>query len=178
MNKQFFQDNEANDYNLLALFNHKTKCFSDLIKAPEKAHFDASGTTLHRDFHIELKSRNAVILPNGQISGTTAPKEGEEPRSYVSEGIMIEEHKLLDLLLDHTMYGKEPLYINLMENGDIVIFNLSRLKHRPKKVYKNNIYSKGYNRIETGGRLTLNIEDAAIYNKDGELIRRPGKEIS
>lgn len=72
--------------------------------------------------------------------------------------------------------GLTPLYINFLQDGYIIIFNLANLKKRPEKSTTKNIKSKGYNKFEMAKRQGLYLSDAAIYNKDFKLIKRAGEE--
>lgn len=166
MNKSFFEDNESRDYEKLVEWNKKTNSFKFVEKAEDKLHYDASATTFNRDFIIELKNRNAALYGQSSISGQTGTGKG-----YVADTLFIEQHKLADLLLDYVVKGVEPLYINFLEDGNVIVFNLAKLKNRPQKVRKTNIYSKGYERREEGTRFCLDIKDGIIYNEKGDVIR-------
>lgn len=155
MNKEYGSTNEENDYKLLEEFNKFLK-LEDLGRCPSNAATDASGhTTDGRYVNIELKRRFIDI-------GT-----------YSS--IYLETHKCGDMLLDYVVDNKIPLYINFLDDGYVVTFNLAELKHRPKKVEKK-IYSKLYDGFEIAKRVELLIEDAWVYQKINDsykLLQKP-----
>lgn len=167
-NKEYFDKNEENDMKLLYDFNLHTNLFSGLAPA-EYSHFaDATAYTVSRlgekrKFNIEIKRRNAVLLQSGKISG----------RTFLDDTIMIESHKLADLLLDG-INGYEGLYINFLDNNVVIIYNLQRIKTRPKSM-KKVIKSGGYNSYEIASRQGLYIKDAAIY-KDYKIVKKIGEE--
>ena len=171
MNKEYAIDNEKTDFELMTQFNDYLNLV-ELGQCPEKWHSDASGYTRDgRYINIELKQRNQVLLKNLTISGQT--KEG---KTYTASTIYAEAHKCGDLLLDYVCEQKEPLYINFLLNDIVIVYNLSRLKHRPNKVGKR-IYSKLYEGFELAKREELEIKDAFIYKKEEnneyKLIHRP-----
>lgn len=170
-----FIQNEKNDWELLKTFNEVTGLFDELKQTEEKYHTDATGYSINklgetRYFNIELKYRNLNLLENGKISGAT--EKGE----FIDDTIFIESHKVADMLLD-TINGLEPLYINFLADGNIIIFNLNRLTTRPKKTGTMNIKSKGYGKFEIAKREGLYLKDAAIFNKNGKLIKRSGEDF-
>ena len=155
MDKVYSREYEDNDYELLQDFNKVLK-LTELGRCPENDATDASGyTTDGRLINIELKRRNINI------------------DTYKS--IYIESHKVGDMLLDYVCDKKIPLYINFLDNGYVVVYNLAELKTRPKKVVKN-IYSKLYQGFEIAKREELYIKDAWIYQKNNDtykLIHKP-----
>ena len=154
MNKQYGKTNEELDYKMLEHFNSILK-LKDLGRTPEMHHTDASGYSNNKYINIELKRRNVNI------------------NTYKT--LYIEAHKAGDLLLDFVIEGKIPLYINFLQDGYVVVFNLSELKHRPEKVSKR-IESKLYEGFELAKREELLIEDAWIYkleNNEYKLMRKP-----
>lgn len=164
MDKFFFESNEIIDYDKLVKFNNETHIFDNIGQTPSKHYFDASGNTYDRCFSIELKSRNITLLDDGSISGCT-----NDGRTYTDKGIIIEAHKLADLVVEG-MFGHEPLYINFLEDDTVLIFNLSKIRHKPSRKANMKISSRGYGYMELGHRHFLNINDAAIY-KHGKLIK-------
>lgn len=175
-NTDFFDENEKVDIEKLAAFNELTGLFDCISKAPEKHHTDASAFTTNkfgetRCFNIELKNRNLNLLPDGRISGCT--KNGKE---FFDTTIFIEAHKVADMLLDEII-GLEPLYINFLLDGHVVIYHLSKLKKRPFKTGTMNIRSKGYNKFEIAKRQSLYLTDAVIYDKNGNLIKKMGEDF-
>ena len=170
-----FKENEANDWKLFENFNEITGLFSHIKRAEEKFHTDGTGYTTNkfgetRYFNIELKYRNLNLLDNGKISGAT--EKGE----FIEDTIFIESHKAADMLFD-TINGLEPLYINFLSDGNVLIFNLQRLTERPKKTGTMNIKSKGYGKFEIAKRQGLYLKDAAIYDKDYNLIKKSGEDF-
>ena len=155
MNRDYAFKKEDEDYLLLKDFNKVLK-LTELGKCPEKYTTDASGyTTDGRYLNIELKSRDIDI--------------------NTFSSLFIEAHKAGDMLLDYVCEDKIPLYINFLNNGYVVLYNLSRLKHRPKKVFKK-AYSKLYEGFELSKREELLVSDAWIYqkiNNEYKLIHKP-----
>lgn len=175
MDKEFFHENELNDFNLLKQFNDSTGLFEELSETKEKHHTDATGRTTNKFgeskyWNIELKYRNLNLLDDGRISGAT------ERGSFFDETIFIESHKVADMLLD-SIEGLIPLYINFLSDGHIIIFNLNNLRKRPKKTGTLNIRSKGYGKFEIAKRQGLYLTDAAIYDRDYKLIKRAGEDF-
>ena len=155
MNKEYGKTNENLDYEMLQNFNTVLK-LKDLGRTPELYHTDASGySNSNKYINIELKRRNVNI------------------NTYKT--LYIEAHKAGDLLLDFVIEGKIPLYINFLQDGHVVVFNLAELKHRPEKIAKR-IESKLYEGFELAKREELLIEDAWIYkleNNQYKLIHKP-----
>lgn len=158
MNTKFAQQKENDCYEKLMDFNAHLSLI-DLGRCPEKYHTDASGYTFDgRYLNIELKDRDMNLLDDFRLSGETNGK------SYYAEDLFIESHKIADMLLDYTVEGKVPLYINFINDNTIILYNLATLKHRPKKVSKR-IKSELYNGFELGKRQCLHMDDAWIYKK-------------
>lgn len=155
MNIEYGVTNEENDYELLLDFNSVLK-LTELGKCPEKYTTDASGyTTDGRYINLELKRRNINI--------------------NTFNSIYIESHKAGDMLLDYVCEKKIPLYINFLNDGHVVVYNLAELKHRPKKVAKR-IYSELYEGFELAKREELQLDDAFIYKKENnvyKLVHKP-----
>lgn len=169
--REFFNSNEANDLKKLNDFNNAINLFTSITPAKEKHYCDASGKTSDRIFNIELKNRNQIITSNGKISGCS-----QNGKVYIDETIFVEDHKLSDMILDYITEGIEPLYINFLSNGWVIIFNLSKLTLRPKKYLNMKINSKGYQSMEFGNRQGLYLKDAAIYDNNYKLIKKAGEE--
>jgi hypothetical protein len=164
MNRDYAFKKEDEDYILLKDFNKVLK-LSDLGQTPKYSTSDASGTSLNRYINIELKRRNQTLTKDFKISGET----------YTADTVYLESHKAGDLLLDFVCEDKIPLYINFLNEGYVLLFNLSKLKHRPKKVCKK-IYSKLYQGFELAKREELLVSDAWIYkriNNEYKLIHKP-----
>ena len=164
MNRDYAFKKEDEDYILLKDFNKVLK-LSDLGQTPKYSTSDASGTSLNRYINIELKRRNQTLTKDFKISGET----------YTADTVYLESHKAGDLLLDYVCEDKIPLYINFLNDGYVLLFNLSKLKHRPKKVCKK-IYSKLYQGFELAKREELLVSDAWIYkriNNEYKLIHKP-----
>lgn len=174
MDKDFFRKSEKECWDNLIKFQNDYNVFADITRTADKHHADATGYTVNklgekRNFNIELKNRNQILLDNGAVSGTN-----ENGGGYIGETIMIESHKVADLLLDNII-GLEPLYVNFLLDGSILVFNLNKLTKRPYKSDRQNIKSKGYEKFEMAKRQYMYIVDAAIY-KDGKLIKKAGEE--
>lgn len=168
MNQKVFDKSELADWDELVQFNNNCVLFNYIEAMPKKHHSDASGYTVNkmgekRKFNIEIKNRKQVLTDGGIISGET----------YTADTVMIESHKVADLLLDNII-GLEPLYVNFLNNC-VIIFNLNKLTVRPEKSNVMNIKSSGYGKFEMAKRLFLSLKDAAIY-KDNKLIKKPGEE--
>ncbi|MBP5421127.1 MAG: hypothetical protein J6Y78_01665 [Paludibacteraceae bacterium] len=164
MNKEYFKENEKSDYQKLVDFNKKKNLFKDLNQTPEKHYYDASGRTKDGQIAIiELKSRNAILTDENIVSSST----------FQSNDLFIEDHKFTDIVLDAISFGYKPLYFNFLEDGHTIIFNLLKLKRRPKRYNRIKIESKGYEKMEFASRQGLDIADSAIYDKDGKLIHKP-----
>lgn len=172
-NKEFFDESEKICWEKLKEFNEHTHIFNHIERTIGKHHSDATGYTTNRlgetrYFNIELKNRNLNTLDNNRISGET------EHGCYTGSTVIIESHKVASLLLDNII-GLEPLYINFMQDGSTLIFNLNKLSKRPLESDTKNILSKGYNKFEMAKRQKLFVKDAAIYDKDYKLIKRAGE---
>ena len=154
MNKEYGKINENLDFEMLEHFNSLLK-LKDLGRTPELYHTDASGYSNNKYINIELKRRSVNL------------------NTYKT--LYIEAHKAGDLLLDYVIEGKIPLYVNFLQDGHVVVFNLAELKHRPEKVSKR-IESKLYEGFELAKREELLITDAWIYkleNNQYKLIHKP-----
>lgn len=175
-NTNFFDENEKVDIQKLEEFNRITKLFDYIEATPVKHHTDASGYTINkfgetRKFNIELKNRNLNLLSDGRISGCTSKGE-----SFFDNTIFIESHKAADMLFDE-ITGLEPLYINFLLDGHIIIHHLSKLTKRPHKTGTMNIRSRGYNKFEMAKRQGLYLKDAVIFDKDGNIIKKMGEDF-
>lgn len=174
MDNKYFKESEDKCWNKLLQFNEEYSIFNEVERAVDKWHSDGTGETVNklgekRKFNLELKTRNQILLDNGIVSGST------DKGGYTGDTIMIESHKIADLLLD-AIDGLEPLYINFLLDGSVLVFNLNRLTKRPKKSDNMNIKSRGYEKFEMAKRQYLYIVDAAIY-RDGKLIKKAGDEL-
>lgn len=147
MNEQYANTSEQQDYEKLQDLNRLLK-IRELGKRPDKDTTDASGYTQDgQEVNIELKTRNIGIS------------------TYKT--IYIENHKVADMLLDYTIDHKIPLYINFLNDDYVVVFNLAKLRHRPRKVNKR-IWSELYQAFEMAKREELRLEDAWIYQKQND----------
>lgn len=177
INEDFFKKSEKKCWEKLQEFNALTNVFDYLEKTIEKWHSDATGYTVNklgerRNFNIEMKNRNLNLLDDGKISGTT--KAGEP---FIDDNVFVESHKVADLLLDG-IEGLEGLYVNFLLDGHTLVWNLHKLKKRPFKSETLNIKSKGYNKFEVAKRQGLYLTDAAIFDKDGKLIKKAGQDFN
>lgn len=152
--KEYFETNEKNDLQMLYEFNYNTKLFQSIKPTEEKSQIDAIGKHKNREFAIELKHRYINL------------------EKYKS--IMIEDYKLAGMMLEYTINHREPLYINFLADGCVVIYNLAKLKTMPKQRITN-IKSEGYDKMQCQERrYLLDIKDAVIY-KDNNLIKTIGQ---
>lgn len=149
MNKEYFKQNEDNCYEKLLMLQDKLP-IDNIGRTPEKYHYDASGTTTLSgktyEFAIELKDRFNYSLESFNKFGS----------------IMIEAHKLSQLLLELIINNRIPFYINFTSDGYAIIYNVRKLKKYPTLRKFNNIQSKGYERRESGDRFMLDLHDAMI----------------
>ena len=156
MNQEYGLKNEEKDYILLKNFNKDILKLNELGRTPEHHHTDASGLTRDgQHINIELKYRNINI------------------NTYST--MFLESHKAADMLLDYVTLDYVPLYINFLQDGHVIVFNLAKLKHRPETVCKY-IKSKLYDGFELAKRQMLNMGDAYIYklkNNEYKLISKP-----
>ena len=108
-------------------------------------------------------------MDDGRLSGLSY-----DNRTYTADTEYIEAHKSTSMIFDYLYKHDEPLYVNFLKDGTIVLFNLTKLSDTPKK-QRVKIKSKGYEREEYEYRFFLPLKDAAIY-KNGQLIKRIGEE--
>jgi hypothetical protein len=150
----YFETNERQDLQLLYEFNYANKLFTWVMPTEPKSQIDAIAMKNNRNFAIEIKHR---LIPVSKY-----------------KSIMIEDYKYCELLQEYQFNGREPLYINFLHDA-VVIFNLSKLKQKPKLRIMN-IKSEGYDKVQyQERRYMLNLSDAVIY-KDNKLIKTIGEE--
>ena len=151
--KDYFETNEKNDLQLLYEFNYNTKLFQSIKPTEEKSQIDAIGKHKNREFAIELKHR---FINLGKY-----------------KSIMIEDYKFSGLMLEYIINHREPLYVNFLADGTVVIFNLNKLSTMPK-MRITDIKSEGYDKMQCQERrYLLDIKDAVIY-KDNLLFKPMG----
>lgn len=173
MDRNFAYGMEDKGYAKLEHFNRHFLHLQELARMPKNTPSgDASGiTTDGTEINIEIKVRNQNLLDNLIISGSSSS------HTYTADTIYIEAHKAGDMYLDYMIYGKEPIYINFLNDGYVVVYNLSRLKTRPNRVQKK-IWSKLYQNWENQIREELPLNEAFIYKWDGNnyiLVSKPNK---
>lgn len=175
-NENYFNVTENTDYIKLTVFNEQILHLNQIGQTPHKYHTDASGyTSTSRYFNMELKDRDVelVLTESGDyiIKGTS-----QYGKPYTANTLFIEQHKISSMMLDYVTLHQEPIYINFLKDGVVVVFNLSKLKRRPFSESKT-IKSRGYNKMEIGQREGLYLTDATIYKMDNnntyQLIKRP-----
>ena len=150
----YFKDNERQDLQLLYEFNYETKLFKWVMPTEPKSQIDAIAMKNNRNFAIEIKHR---MIPVSKY-----------------KSIMIEDYKYLELMMEKQFNNREPLYINFLHDA-VVIFNLSKLKDKPKLRIMN-IKSEGYDKVQyQERRYMLDLSDAVIF-KDNKLIKKMGEE--
>ena len=166
-NEEYSSHFEDKGYALLEDFNNAFLHLQGLGRTPYSHTTDASGyTTDGRYMNIELKIRRQRL---DEQSLTISAD------SYTADTIFIETHKVGDMLLDYLTLHQEPLYVNFLEDGIVVVYNLSRLSSRPRKTVKK-IYSNLYKAYELAKREELPIKEAYIYKRCGyayKLIHKP-----
>lgn len=150
----YFETNERQDLQLLYQFNYDNKLFTWVMPTAEKSQIDAIAMKNNRNFAIEIKHR---MIPVDKY-----------------KSIMIEDYKYLELMMEKQFNNREPLYINFLHDA-VVIFNLNKLKDKPKLRIMN-IKSEGYDKVQyQERRYMLDLTDACIY-KDNKLIKTIGEE--
>lgn len=133
---------EQNDLQLFYEFNEEHKLFDSITPTKPKEQFDAIAWHKQRTFAVELKHR---FIPINKYNT-----------------LFIEDYKFASLMLEYIVNKREPLYVNILHDA-IVIFNLNKLKHKPKMTIKN-IRSQGYEHMQMQERrFELNLQDAVIY---------------
>lgn len=165
----YFEEQERICHEKFTEWQDKTNFFDNTERMKKYHWSDESGTTNNTDFNIELKNRDQILCQSGRVSGTS--KNGGV---YKEDTLIIEAHKVADLLYDWIENGIEPLYMNFLENDVTIVFNLRKLKHPKKKRY-DTIQSKGYGSKEADYRFHLPLKDAAIY-KAGKLVKKSGED--
>ena len=143
MKEEYFDMNEKQDLQQLYEFNAKKHLFDSIKPNEYSAQIDATAKHKNREFAVEIKHR---LIPVSRY-----------------KTIMIEDYKYLELMLEYQFTGREPLYINFL-NDAVVIFNLNKLKNKPKlKIL--DIQSNGYDKLQKlERRYYLDINDAVIYD--------------
>ena len=141
--KEYFDMNEQQDLQQLYEFNYEKHLFDSITPCKYSAQIDATAKHKDRQFAVEIKHR---LMPKDKY-----------------KTIMIEDYKYLELMLEYQFTGREPLYINFL-NDCVVIFNLNKLKNKPKlKIL--DIQSNGYDKLQKlERRYYLDINDAVIYD--------------
>lgn len=159
IDRQYGWDFEDKGWKLLEDFNSKLN-LENLGRTPKNhPSGDASGTSFIGDVNIEIKVRDLDIDAN-ELTFTGHTSE----RQYTGNTIYIELHKFGDMMLDYMFDKKIPIYVNFLNDGYAVVFNLTRLKSRPKTVVKR-IWSNLYKSYENSRRVELPLSDAYIYKK-------------
>lgn len=151
--KEYFDTNERNDLQLLYEFNYNTKLFQSITPTKENSQIDAIGKRNNREFAIELKHRFINL------------------EKYKS--IMIEDYKLASMMLEYAINKREPLYVNFLADGTVVIFNLLKLSTMPKMRIQD-IKSDGYQKLQCQERRYLLPLDEAVIYKNNILVRKGG----
>lgn len=158
MEKNYFTQNEEKGWNLLNQLNDKYHYFKELTHSPSGTTWDVSGYTRDgRKVIIELKTRNAIMTPQNTVSGV----------NFNDNTLFIENNKFSILLMEHVVGGFIPLYINFLQDGNVIIHNLLKL-NKYREDHKTKIISRGYEKY--GGyerncfRLCLYLDDATIVH--------------
>lgn len=142
MNETYINQMEQNDLQLFYEFNEEHKLFDSITPTKPMEQFDAIAWHKTRTFAVELKHR---FIPINKYNT-----------------LFIEDYKFASLMLEYIVNKREPLYVNILHDA-IVIFNLNKLKHKPKMTIKN-IRSQGYEHMQMQERrFELNLQDAVIY---------------
>ena len=153
--KEYFDMNEKQDLQQLYEFNAVKHLFDSIKPSEEKAQIDCTAKHKNREFAVEIKHR---LIPVNKY-----------------KTIMIEPYKYLELKLEYVYNGREGLYINFLHDA-VVIFNIEKLKYRPKFTV-HNIRSGGYDAVQLNERrYHLDLRDAVIYKKENneyKLVQKP-----
>lgn len=148
--KDYFDTNEKQDLQLLYEFNYNTKLFQSIKPTEPKSQVDAIATKGKREFAVEIKHRFINL------------------EKYSS--IMIEDYKLAGMMLEYTINHREPLYVNFLADGTVVIFNLLKLSTMPKMRIQD-IKSNGYDKMQCQERRYLLPIDEAVIYKNNILVK-------
>lgn len=144
----YFEEKEKEDFTELTKLNEDVFHLNNIGRTPQLHHTDASGLTKDgRVINIELKQRDFDM--------------------YTYKTLYIDDHKCCNLLMDFVVLKYIPIYINFMTDDTAIVFNLSRLRKRPK-ITKQRTYSKGKQAYEYNDKQELYVEDAYIYKKDNK----------
>ena len=166
---------EKNGYERLKDFNSYLH-LKNLAKFEKGKYKDASGvTTTGQLVNVEHKIRNQTILFDDNNNPYLVGVARETKRNYTAHTIYIEGHKAADLYFDYHALDFLPLYINYLNDGYVVVFNLTKLKYRPEKEHQR-IWSELYQSFEIADREHLRLEDAWIYQRENncyKLIYKP-----
>lgn len=171
MDKSYFDHYELGARKKIREFNQVAHLFDTITDYPRNHYVDFSGTCKNNNLNIEVKDRKIDLLPDGTFKGFK--KNGEV---FICDDLYIEDHKVSDLMMDWVSMGLIPLYFNILQNGYYALYDLRKLSIRPKRYQHLNIESKGYQKMEFANRQGLYIKDAAIYDKDGKIIKKRGEE--
>lgn len=163
MSKEFFDKNENRDYQLFVELMDDIAPNVEKGATPKYFYCDATGRTMG-DIYIEFELKYRTYNFNEE-------KMVMEKNDKEYSDIIIEAHKLAELLLSHNINkGTQQKYVNFIENSDgtkyAICYNISNLPQPPKKQKFGNIYSKGYEQQEDGWRFLLPIADAVIFKKE------------
>lgn len=153
---EFFKKMETENVKRLRAFNEIKNYFKRIDSTPSGYTFDASGDTIDgRGYNVELKTRVAVLTDEGTISGV----------NFNDDTVMIEPEKSAHLYYRYIINGDIPLYINFLEDGTVLVWNLSKLKKQPVEKCDTRINNKGYKSLYKQYRDFLYVSDAIIYPK-------------
>ena len=157
-NRQYFSEKENEGYTKLERFNKDKHFFKSIGRTPVGYDYDASGVTEDgQPVSIEIKIRDLNLTDDNKVSG----------RTFIDDTLLIEARKVAGLLIDYTMTGAIPLYLNFLNNATL-IYNFTKLKQKPeKKFFKAQNF--GRNGMELGDRYLLPVNEAYIYRlEEGE----------
>lgn len=159
--KEYFDRQELSCWQKLLAFNDHTHMFQSLTQGDYAAPWDASGICKGHKVLIEIKQRKVFLTDDFKLSSAT----------FVANDLFLEDYKLAIMHCQSVVDDMIPVFINLLDDGCVVIHNLNRITSY-KKYTNLDIESKGYqsNQIRTN-RIGLHINDAVIYDKNGKLIQ-------
>lgn len=109
--------------------------------------------------NLELKCRNGILLNDHQV----LLKRAKSDKTYKVDSIFIEAHKYAYLIGQWLTNQEIPLYVNFLNDGKVLVWNLSRLSKTPEMKFIEHIWDEGRKEYKNEWRMSLKINDAKIY---------------
>lgn len=151
MEKFDVKKQEADDFKLLEKLNEDVFKLKNLSRRKGDSNpIDASGFSSNNNevVNIEIKSRECKI--------NTYPT------------LMMETHKGYTLLEEYIKYKRIPLYVNFLEDGNAVVFNLL---HSNGYMKRGKADSRLYGDKESEYKYFLSLKNAWIYKKTNNTYK-------